>query len=145
MHRFRLGFLALGALMAVGASYTMTTPSASAQTPTRMALTLSEFSILSEVAEVPAGEITFDVVNVGEDPHEVVFFKSDLDITALPPSTVSGEVDEAAIGEYVGGWEDVQPAGLASGTLTLAPGRYILLCNLTKHYENGMVSTLQVN
>jgi uncharacterized cupredoxin-like copper-binding protein len=145
MHRFRLGFLALGALLAVGAWYTMMTPTVAAQASTRMVLTLSEFSILAEVAEVPAGEITFDVVNVGEDPHEVIFFKSDLDSAALPPSSVSGEVDEAAIGEYVGGWEDVQPAGLASGTLTLAPGRYILLCNLTKHYENGMVSVLQVN
>ena len=72
-------------------------------------------------------------------------FRSDLDVAALPPSSVRGEVDEAAIGEYVGGWEDVQPAGLVEGTLTLAPGRYILLCNLPRHYEYGMVATLQVN
>ncbi|MGE3269672.1 MAG: hypothetical protein AB7P40_13055 [Chloroflexota bacterium] len=118
---------------------------AEAQAPTRMAITLNEWSILPEVQEVPAGEVTFDVVNTGEDVHEVILIRSDLDITALPPSAVRGEVDEDATGLYVGGFEDVQPAGLASGTLTLEPGRYILLCNLTNHYTKGMVSTLQVN
>jgi uncharacterized cupredoxin-like copper-binding protein len=110
-----------------------------------MAVTLSEFSILPDVQEVPAGDVTFDVVNTGEDTHEVIVIKSDLDIAALPPSTVKGEVDEAAVGEYIGGWEDISSAGAASGTLTLTPGRYILLCNLTRHYEQGMVTTLVVN
>jgi uncharacterized cupredoxin-like copper-binding protein len=145
MTRFRFGLLTLSALLAVGSWVTLTSNAASAQESTRMTLTLSEFSILSEVAEVPSGDITFDVVNTGEDVHEVILFKSDMDITALPPSAVKGEVDETQIGEYIGGWEDVQPGAMASGSLILAPGRYILLCNLTKHYENGMVSTLQVN
>lgn len=145
MTRNRFGLLALSALLAVGTWAGVSTHAASAQEATRMAVTLSEFSIITEVLEVPAGEVTFDVVNTGEDVHEVVLFKSDLDIAALPPSAVRGEVDEAAIGEYVGGFEDVQPAALASGSLVLGPGRYILLCNLTRHYEQGMVSTLQVN
>jgi uncharacterized cupredoxin-like copper-binding protein len=111
-----------------------------------MAVTLSEFSIMSEVQEVPAGEVVFDVVNTGEDVHEMIVIKSDLDIGALPSSSSArNEVDETAVGEYIGGFEDVQSGTAASGALTLGPGRYILLCNLSKHYENGMVSTLQVN
>jgi uncharacterized cupredoxin-like copper-binding protein len=145
MTRFRFGLLALSTLLAVGTWAAVSTHIASAQASTRMAVTLNEFAIIAEVAEVPAGEVVFDVVNTGEDDHELIFFKSDMDITALPPSAVKGEVDEGAIGEYVGGFEDVKPGTLAGGSLVLAPGRYILLCNLTKHYENGMVSTLQVN
>jgi len=122
-----------------------TVPSASAQEPLRMTMTLNEWSIIADLPEVPAGEITFDVVNAGEDVHEVIFIRSDMDIAALPPSAVRGEVDEVAIGEYVGGFEDVQPGASMSGPVTLAPGRYILLCNLTNHYAKGMVSTLQVN
>jgi uncharacterized cupredoxin-like copper-binding protein len=141
----RFGLLALGTLLAVGTWAVATIQPAAAQAPTRMVLTLSEFSIQSEVAEVPAGDVTFDVVNTGEDVHELILFKSDLDTAALPPSRIRGEVDEDAIGGYVGGFEDVQPAAMASGTLTLEPGRYILLCNLTNHYSKGMVSTLQVN
>jgi uncharacterized cupredoxin-like copper-binding protein len=145
MKGIRFGLLALGALLAVGTWTAATIHPAAAQSSTRMTLTLNEFSILSELAEVPAGDVTFDVVNTGEDVHEVILFKSDMDIAALPPSRVRGEVDEDAIGGYVGGFEDVQPAAMASGTLTLEPGRYILLCNLTNHYAKGMVSTIQVN
>jgi uncharacterized cupredoxin-like copper-binding protein len=146
MTRFRFGLLALSALLAVGTWVTLTTPPASAQASTRMAVTLSEFSIMSEVPEVPAGEVVFDVVNTGEDVHEMIVIKSDLDIKALPPSpSAKNEVDESAIGEYIGGFEDVQSGTAASGALVLGPGRYILLCNLSKHYENGMVTTLQVN
>ena len=95
---------------------------------------------------VPAGLVTFDVVNAGEDTHEMIVFHTDLDPKALPPSGVNrGEVDEALIGEYMGGWEDVRPGSTVNGTLVLTPGRYVLLCNLPKHYENGMVATLQAN
>jgi uncharacterized cupredoxin-like copper-binding protein len=146
MTRNRFGLLALGALLAVGSWVAATTQPIFAQSSTRMAVTLNEFSIITEVAEVPQGEIVFDVVNTGEDTHEMILFKSDMDIKALPPSPASSnEVDEGAIGEYVGGFEDVKPGSLASGSLILGPGRYILLCNLSKHYVNGMVSTLQVN
>lgn len=139
----RLGLLAAGALLLAGVAAFVAPAQASAQT--RMTLTLNEWAIISELSEVPAGEITFDVVNTGEDVHEVIILRSDLDITALPPSRVRGEVDEDAVGEYFGGFEDVAPAALMSGTLTLPPGRYVLLCNLTNHYTKGMVSTLQVN
>ena len=146
MTRFRFGLLGLSALLTVGTWVTLTTHPAAAQASTRMAVTLSEFSIMTERQDVPAGEVVFDVANTGEDAHELIVIKSDLDTNALPPSpSAKNEVDEAAIGEYVGGFEDVQSGMAASGSLTLAPGRYILLCNLSKHYANGMVATLQVN
>jgi uncharacterized cupredoxin-like copper-binding protein len=138
----RAGLLAAAVLLLAVLAGVGTPHRASAQT--RLTLTLNEWSIISELPEVPAGEITFDVVNTGEDVHEVIFLRSDMDIAALPPSRVRGEVDEDAIGEYWGGFEDVAPAAMASGAITLAPGRYILLCNLTNHYAKGMVSTLQV-
>jgi uncharacterized cupredoxin-like copper-binding protein len=145
MKGIRFGLIAVGLLLAVGAAGATFPQAASAQDGTHMTLTLNEWAILSEVPEVAAGEITFDVMNTGEDVHEVIFIRSDMDITTLPPSRVRGEVDEEAIGEYIGGFEDVQPAAMASGAINLTPGRYILLCNLTNHYAKGMVSTLQVN
>lgn len=144
MKGIRFGSLALSALLAVGVGAFAWTHAASAQASTRMTVTLMEYDIIPEIREAPAGAITFDVVNTGEDNHELVVIKSDLDEKALPPSSVKGEVDEDAAGEVIGSFEEVPPAGLASGTLVLGPGRYILLCNLTKHYENGMVTTLVV-
>jgi uncharacterized cupredoxin-like copper-binding protein len=142
----RFGLLALSALLAVGTWVAASTSGAVAQASTRMTVTLQEFEIIPELMQVPAGDVTFDVVNTGEDKHELVVIKSDLDVKALPPSSVKGEVDEQAVGEYIGSFEDVaSDGGMATGTLVLAPGRYILLCNLTDHYAKGMVTTLQVN
>ena len=145
MTRFRFGLLALSALLAVGTWVTLAVHPTFAQASTRMTVTLNEYSITTEVPEVPAGEVAFDVVNTGDEVHELIVIKSDLDAKALPPSSVKGEVDEGKVGEYIGGFEEVQNGTAASGSLILGPGRYILLCNLTKHYENGMVATLQVN
>lgn len=144
MKRIRFGLLAAGMALLAGTTFIAGSQPAAAQTATRMNMTLNEWSIIPDLPEVAAGDITFDVVNSGEDVHEVIIIKSDLDIAALPPSKVRGEVDEDAIGQYIGGFEDVAPSASMSGTLTLTPGRYILLCNLTNHYAKGMVSTLQV-
>jgi uncharacterized cupredoxin-like copper-binding protein len=159
MRGIRTGLVALSALVAVGVGAAVSTGAVSAQglglanaaeraqqASTRMTVTLSEYSIMTEVPSAPAGDITFDVVNTGDEVHEMIVFKSDADIATLPRSASNpGEVDEDQVGEYIGGFEDVQSATGASGTLVLAPGRYILLCNLNKHYENGMVTTFQVN
>ena len=145
MTRFRFGFLTLNALLAVGTWVAVSTHPAAAQGATYLPVKLDDYKFWHDVTAVPAGEVMIDLTNVGDEVHELVVIKSDMDTAALPPSAARGVVDEAAIGEYIGGWEDVQPAAMASGTLTLAPGRYILLCNLTDHYARGMVSTLQVD
>jgi uncharacterized cupredoxin-like copper-binding protein len=146
MTRNRFGLFALGALAAVGTFVAIATHPVAAQASTHLTFTLNEFAIAGDALEVPAGEVSFDVSNTGEDLHELIVFKSDLDVTALPMSAaVKNEVDESQVGEYIGGFEDVAAGATANGTLMLAPGRYILLCNLSKHYEAGMVSTLQVN
>jgi uncharacterized cupredoxin-like copper-binding protein len=159
MRGIRTGLVALSALVAVGVGAAVSTGVVSAQAPslagaaeraqqasTRMTITLSEYSIMTEIPSAPAGDITFDVVNTGDEVHEMIVFKSDADTATLPRSASNpGEVDEDKVGEYIGGFEDVQSATGASGTLVLAPGRYILLCNLNKHYENGMVTTFEVN
>lgn len=146
MKGIRHGLIALSAALALGTGALISTHVASAQASTRMAVTMNEYSFILETAAVPAGDITFDVVNTGEEIHEMILFKSDMDIKSLPKSASNpGEVDEDKIGEYIGGFEDVQTGTAASGTLVLAPGTYILLCNLNKHYENGMVANLTVN
>lgn len=143
MTRFRFGLTALSALLAVGTWVGISIFPAVAQFA--FPVMLDDYRFLHDVIAVPAGEVTFDMKNVGDEVHELIVIKSDMDTAALPAGAGRGVVDEAAIGEYVGGWEDVQPGAGASGTVTLTPGRYILLCNLTDHYARGMVSTLQVD
>jgi uncharacterized cupredoxin-like copper-binding protein len=44
----------------------------------------------------------------------------------------------------IGEVEDVKPAEAKDLVLTLEPGNYILLCNLPKHFERGMVTKFKV-
>ena len=144
MTRFRFGLLALGALLAVGTWVAVSTHPAAAQGATHLPVKLDDYKLWHDVTSVPADEVMFDLTNVGDEVHELIVIKSDMDTAALPPSAARGEVDEAAIGEFIGAVEDVQTGTMKTGTMTLSPGRYILLCNLTDHYARGMVSTLQV-
>jgi uncharacterized cupredoxin-like copper-binding protein len=53
--------------------------------------------------------------------------------------------DEEAPGMTpIGEVEDVKSGESMDLVLTLEPGRYVLLCNLTRHFEKGMVTEIEV-
>lgn len=55
-------------------------------------------------------------------------------------------VDEAATGTLIGKIEerDLGPGRSASATFDLSPGSYVLICNVSGHYKEGMYAPLQV-
>jgi hypothetical protein len=57
-----------------------------------------------------------------------------------------GQVDEAASGTVVGRIEEsaLGPGATASATFNMAPGNYVLLCNVSGHYKEGMFAAFQV-
>ena len=64
----------------------------------------------------------------------------------MPPPGDGLRVDEDAIEKQtVGGLEPGQPGGERRLKLHLAPGRYLLLCNMAGHYLGGMHAELVVN
>ena len=103
-------------------------------------------------ATVPHGTVTFVVTNAGAVSHEVV-------ILPLPASQSAGtrpfdgeaKIDETGIvGEVSasggeGAGTGIEPGAEGRLTVTLAPGRYELVCNLAGHYVSGMYSTLTVS
>ena len=65
---------------------------------TEIDVTLQEFSVIPDTDSVDAGEITFNVENVGpDDVHEFVILKTALEPDALP-TVADGSVDEAGAG-----------------------------------------------
>ena len=100
---------------------------------------------------VPAGRVSFRVVNGGAWIHE---------LTVLP--LVSGQnigqrrieadnkVDEStSLGHVEGSCGDDEGDGIVPGatgwtTITLVPGRYELICNVAGHYRAGMYAQLEV-
>lgn len=108
-----------------------------------VATTLDDYSITPSVASVHSGAVTFEVENVGATEHEMVVIRTDLDPADIPVE--NHEANEEASGMTpVGEVEDVQPGASTELKLTLQPGSYVLLCNIKKHFERGMVTQFEV-
>lgn len=99
----------------------------------------SPFSLEPSVKEVPQGRVTFDVRNAGSMVHEMVVVK-----TARTPQQLLQKDGTADESESVGEAADIPAGGSKSVTLNLAPGHYVLLCNLPGHYKAGMYAELTV-
>jgi len=90
-------------------------------------------------ASVPAGKVTITVKNSGTVIHEMVILKTDTPYDQLP--VVKDTVNEAA---SVGEVSNIPKGKSKSGTFTLKPGKYVLVCNIKKHYGLGMRAPLTV-
>jgi uncharacterized cupredoxin-like copper-binding protein len=100
---------------------------------------------------IPAGPVSFVATNVGSVNHEFV-------ILPLPANQIvgtrtiqsDGTVDETgSLGEAsnscgTGSGDGMAPGASSWVTVTLAPGRYELVCNLPGHYAAGMYTQLTV-
>jgi uncharacterized cupredoxin-like copper-binding protein len=115
-----------------------------------VATQLFEFGIKRKPKFVAAGKVTFTAKNIGTIKHELVVVKVATPDTLLP-TKADGSVDEEAIPEAdkMGAVENLKPKKSGTLTTTLAPGSYVLFCNLTTtsggttfvHYAKGMHST----
>jgi hypothetical protein len=112
-----------------------------------IAVELKEWAVLPARADVPAGTVTFEARNTGEDAHELVVVRA-TDPASLPLAA-DGTVDEEKLpeGAFVGEIEAFPAKQTCPGTFELAAGSYALFCNLLEteadgakenHYANGM-------
>ena len=114
---------------------------------------LKEWSVEPSVNTLPEGPIRFNTDNQGPDQdHELVIIKTDFAPDELPTKD-DGSVDEGANGINVKGTvREVESGDTNSGSYTLDPGKYVLICNLVKdidgektaHYAQGMYTAFTV-
>ncbi len=109
---------------------------ACAQGPTRVTVNMEEWAIKLSQASAPAGDVTFVLRNQGKEEHELVILKTDTpdEKLAFRPADPNRAEEPGAIGEI----EDVSSGKFKEATFTLAPGRYVLICNEPGHYKAGM-------
>lgn len=105
--------------------------------------TLSDFKIELGSSSAPAGDVTFDVTNDGPSVHEFVVFKTDLAVDALPVDE-NGDVAEGESFEPVDEIEDIAVDASPSLTVNLTAGKYVIICNVTGHYKQGMSTAFTV-
>ena len=141
-----------GTAASVPASATAASPAPSGTTS--VSVGLQEFAIVPSVASVPAGTLKFVAKNSGpDDIHEMVVLRTDLDPAALPVDK-DGKADEEADGiTSIGETGDVAVGETKEVSFDLAPGKYVLICNIVQtepdgsieaHYKVGMRTAFTV-
>ena len=111
----------------------------------------SHMMLQATPAAVAAGQVSLVASNMGWRTHELVILP--LDSAAAAGQRVpgpDGKVDETgSLGEASASCAEGSGDGITAGTVgwttvTVAPGRYELVCNLENHYADGMYQELVV-
>ncbi|MDO8613709.1 MAG: plastocyanin/azurin family copper-binding protein [Dehalococcoidia bacterium] len=97
---------------------------------------LGDFFVKPAATKVEAGAVTFSVANIGKTLHEFVVLKTDTPADKL--AVQASKVDEDTAGESQGEIEEFDAGKTISKTFDLAPGHYVLFCNIEGHYGLGM-------
>ena len=92
--------------------------------PARVQVVAQEFSYSLSRTNVRAGRVIVELVNRGQDTH-------DLDVRRIG-------------GTRIYRFPSVQPGQVVDRELNLVPGRYLLWCAIADHREQGMHAVLRV-
>jgi uncharacterized cupredoxin-like copper-binding protein len=137
MRRITIAALAaalVGAVAAIGASASPARVEAKT-----VRVQLMDFMVMPSTARAPAGKVTFVVKNVGKAKHNFVVLR-----TKLAPSKLPMAGQKAKAVGLVGRTPVFGPGQTRRLTLTLRPGRYLLICNVAGHYMAGMRAAFRV-
>ena len=111
-----------------------------------LSVKMSDYSFTPSSPTVKAGALTITAPNDGQIKHELVVFKTDKPAGSLP--TKGAEVDEDGLEESgatnEGEIQDVAPGQTKSTDFKLAPGTYVMICNVPGHYAQGMYGNITV-
>ncbi len=107
-------------------------------------------SISASPDSVSSGQVTFVASNFGTLNHELVILPLPTDGAGTRPVGADGKIDESqSLGEASttcgdGSGDGISPGARSWTTVTLAPGRYELVCDVAWHYASGMFTTFTV-
>ena len=107
-------------------------------------VTENEYSIAPDPATVSSGKVTIKVTNSGAIKHELVILQTDSAPNALPKSAKKDEADEEKAGTTAGEFGALAAGASNSADFDLAPGHYVMICNITGHYSKGMAAEFTV-
>ena len=106
---------------------------------------MEDFEVEQEATAVPAGTVSFLIRNQGPTTHEVIFVRTDRAPDRLPLQSDGLTVDEEGPGiKFLEEVEGLDIDDRQTLVLDLAPGHYVLYCNLEGHYLGGMYEALTV-
>jgi uncharacterized cupredoxin-like copper-binding protein len=106
---------------------------------------LEDFKVQQDAAVVPAGTVSFRILNKGPTTHEFIVVRTDRAPEKLPLQRDGLTVNEDAPGiDLLDEVDGLDIDDRQTLVLRLAPGNYVLYCNLEGHYLGGMHASLAV-
>jgi uncharacterized cupredoxin-like copper-binding protein len=109
------------------------------QSKTAVKVTEKEFKVIPVPTKAKPGVVVFSVRNAGGLTHDFVVLK-----TNLPPNKLPVKGSKAVEVGRVGKLGVFKPGVTKKLTLTLKPGKYVLICNVAGHYGFGMRAGFKV-
>lgn len=95
------------------------------------------YAIQTSRSSAKAGDVIFRIANLkGQVLHQLLIVQTDT-LAGQLPLGANSQVDESGL-KVAGRVERVEVGQLATLTTPLAPGHYVLLCNIVGHYQLGM-------
>lgn len=137
--RSLLGFLAAAAVL-VSACGGGAASSDTSEVPA-VYLDLSDFKIVSDQPTVTAGRTVIGIRNHASMLHEVKVIKTDLAPDKLP---IDGATAKASENGKAGELLNIAAGASRKLVVDLAPGTYVIICNVAGHYQLGMRVGLEV-
>lgn len=107
--------------------------------------TEKEWAISLDAYSHTAGSITFNLTNAGTIAHEFLVVRTDLTSTALLANVdaTTKRIDEALL-DVIDEQPEYEPGVPGTVTVDLAPGHYVVMCNIEGHYKAGMYADFDV-
>ena len=144
-HRWAWALALVPAVLVLAVLLTVARRHESAPPGTPVNVVLDDFRVRQDAAVVPAGTVRFRILNQGPSTHELNVVR-----TARAPGKLPLQRDGLTINEDAPGMDFINEAeGLDIGdrrtlVLRLAPGNYVLYCNMEGHYLGGMHAAFTV-
>jgi uncharacterized cupredoxin-like copper-binding protein len=135
-------------LAALALAVPLTVARRQAPTPsgTPVNVLLQDFKVRMDTAVVPAGTVSFRLLGQGPTTHEFIVVRTDRSPDKLPLQPDGLTVNEEALGvELVDEADGLDIDDRQTLDLRLAPGHYVMYCNLEGHYLGGMYAALTVH
>lgn len=101
---------------------------------------VSQFLTVEPIS-VKAGKVSFTFKNTGNRQHEMVVLKTDEAFDQLEVGSDDRVSEDASVGEI----GETDQGKTVTKTFDLVAGSYVLVCNIEKHYRQGMRSAFTVS
>jgi uncharacterized cupredoxin-like copper-binding protein len=97
--------------------------------------------VIAAVEEAGEGTVVFKVRNEGSMAHQLIVIKNDLPPEQLPVANGAIAMSQVRVLESI---DPIAPGATGEVRFDATPGKFVLVCNVPGHYQQGMAAAFLV-